>query len=161
MGADVRIIKQTFFVIAILQSVSACTAPRPSEEEIRKCVLDADIGAGRRLTGPQFYDRNTGLYVRNSVYNTITKLEFGRTITSEGGLVEISVGAPKGTTIFPTRVYYLGANANAVESEDVPQQMQGVRPPLSDGVYGDTIPEVWVFRDSFEKLKCVKAPGSQ
>lgn len=57
---------------------------------------------------------------------SITKLEFGKTITSQGGMIEMAMGAPKGTKIFPITVTF----------------------------DGNKVHDFWVWKDSFGKLKC-------
>jgi hypothetical protein len=60
---------------------------RPSEAEIRTCVA-AVVEHGRT------YGQDNG---------GIAQLEFGTTITSQGGATELMLGTPKDTSIFPTR----------------------------------------------------------
>lgn len=55
----------------------------------------------------------------------ILQLEFGTPIISQGGMMELSYGAPKGTTIFTTKIHF-----------------------------DHFVPKTWVFKDSFGTLQC-------
>jgi hypothetical protein len=83
---------------------------RPSEAEIRTCVVDAYLESEAIPRGGNF-----GVF----------QLEFGTTFTSQGGMTELARGAPKGTSIFPTRMQL-----------------------------GSRVVDFWVFKDSFGTLKC-------
>lgn len=83
---------------------------RPSQAEIQACVNASSYG--------DF---------------PILQLEFGTPITSQGGLMELAMDAPKGTIIFPTKIHF------------------AERP----GFY--SVWTTWVFRDSFGTLQCKKA----
>jgi hypothetical protein len=64
---------------------------RPSEAEIRTCVA-----ATRTQTDSTY----------GNVYGGVLQIEFGTTITSQGGTMELAMGAPKGTSIFPTKIHF-------------------------------------------------------
>jgi hypothetical protein len=83
---------------------------RPSETEIRACVAAAPTQT-------------------DGTYGFISgQIEFGTVITSQGGMMELGMGAPKGTSIFPIRIHENGG----------------------------FVWEFWAFKDSFGKLKCVR-----
>lgn len=84
---------------------------RPSETEIRTCVA-----AGKTATGTPY----------GRFYGDVLQIEFGTTTTSQGGMMELAMGAPKGTSMFPTKIHFSG---------------------------NDVI-DFWVFKDSFGTLKC-------
>jgi len=77
---------------------------RPSETEIRTCVADHNF----------------------SSYGAIQQIEFGATTTSQGGMMELAMGAPKGTSMFPTKIHF-----------------------AQNYVF-----KFWAFKDSFGTLKC-------
>ena len=95
------------------------TASRPSNAQIQSCILDLPTPLGS---------------TQRALYGSITQLELGQTITSQGGMIEMAVGAPKGTKIYPTRAHF----AN-----------NGLPGPPS-------VFDYWVFKDSFGKLQCVR-----
>jgi hypothetical protein len=84
---------------------------RPSQADILSCVVDAYFESEAIPRGSSFGD--------------FRQLEFGTTFTSQGGMIELARGAPKGTSIFPTRMQL---SSRAVD--------------------------FWVFKDSFGTLKC-------
>jgi hypothetical protein len=86
---------------------------RPSEAEIHTCVA-----AARTQTDSTY----------GSVYGGVLQFEFGTTITSQGGTMELAMGAPKGTSIFPTKIHFAG----------------------------NYVFDFWVFKDSFGTLKCFR-----
>jgi hypothetical protein len=100
-----------FVVVLAAAFVGGCGATRPSETEVRACVLAASTDTGNTYGG---------------LYGDIIKIEFGKTTTSQGGMMDM--GAPKGTIIFPTKIY----------------------------LRGNYVPEFWVFKDSFGKLQCYR-----
>jgi Na+-translocating ferredoxin:NAD+ oxidoreductase RnfG subunit len=108
------IMKSIIPALAALVTVcllNGCDAvSRPSESEVRQAYLAEEP------------NRN------------ITQIEFGNTITSQGGMLELAVGAPKDTKIFPTKVSYTDQSGKA------------------------WFVLCWVFKDSFGKLKCITAP---
>jgi hypothetical protein len=77
---------------------------RPSEAEIRTCVAATEIGRD---------------------FGGVFQLEFGTTIISQGGMMELAMDAPKDTRIFPTKIHF-----------------------------DHYVFNLWVFRDSFGKLRC-------
>jgi hypothetical protein len=92
--------------------VSCDSISRPSEAEIRQCVA-TDSGLG-----------------------SIDKVEFGNTIPSQGGMMELAMGAPKDTKIFPVNIHFPYGGSTTVRT-------------------------YWAFKDSFGQLKCVRAPGAE
>ena len=92
-------------------SVDRDHGARPSEAEIRACVAAAPTQIG-------------------GTYGFISgQIEFGAVITSQGGTLEMGMGAPKGTSIFPIRI-------NEAD--------RGM------------VWEFWAFKDSFGTLKCYR-----
>lgn len=73
----------------VVLAVSAADAAggRPSEGDIRACVANTEQGR---------------------VYGAVLRFEFGKTFTSQGGMIEMAMGAPQGTPIFPTKLYFPG-----------------------------------------------------
>jgi hypothetical protein len=107
-----------FVYVAIACVLTGCdSVSRPSEAEVRQCVLAA-VGKMEH-------------YPWSPTLTTITRVDFGKTMTSQGGMIELALGAPKGTKIFPVRVYFEKAG------------------------YMD----FWVFSDSFGKQTAVQAPS--
>lgn len=102
------------FVTSLLvcAAVGCDSLTRPSEADVRQCVA-ATIGSGE-----------------------ISQVEFGKAITSQGGMIELGLGAPKDTKIFPVNIH---------------------RP------YGGstTVTTYWVFTDPFGTLKCTRAPDAE
>jgi hypothetical protein len=84
---------------------------RPSETEIRTCVAAA---------------RHPGTGVSYGRYGDVLQIQFGTTTTSQGGMMELAMGAPKGTSIFPTKIHFPENN----------------------------VVDFWFFKDSFGTLKC-------
>ena len=120
-------------VLLAAMAVSACDQlSRPSQDEIRSCLV-ASGGVRVRLQADNALAAAIGIYNYGKVPNpTITQLEFGTTISSPGGPIETSIGAPSGTKIFPIRIHI----------SESPQA-----------------PAYWVFKDSFGKLRCTEPPG--
>lgn len=58
------------------------------------------------------------------------RIEVGTTIISQGGMMEMAMGAPKGTKIFPAKAHFAFLSTTTM------------------------IYPVWVFKDSFGTLKC-------
>ena len=73
-----------------------------------------------------------------SCYNSpyIAQVTFGKPFKSQGSFVEQSVDAQHGTVIFPTIIH--------------------IKYP--EGEYDQTL---WVFNDSFDRLKCPEAPDNE
>ena len=88
---------------------------RPSDNDVKACILDLPTPLGS---------------TQRALYGSISELEFGTTITSQGGMLEMAIGAPKETKIYPTKAHF---------------------PPPYPAVF-----DYWVFKDSFGKLKCVR-----
>lgn len=97
---------------ALVFSVVGCDSmSRPSDAEVRQCIQ-----ATRDPLG------------------SISQVEFGNTMASQGGMMELAMGAPKDTKIFPVNIHF-------------PSGMS------------TTVMTYWAFKDSFGQLKCVRAPG--
>ena len=92
---------------------------RPSDDEVKSCILDLPTPLGS---------------TQRALYGGIDQLEFGKAFASEGGMMEMAMGAPKGTKVFPTKAH---------------MAQNGLPGPAS--VY-----DYWVFKDSFGKLQCVR-----
>jgi hypothetical protein len=75
-------------VVVCLAVLVACSGSRPSETEIRACVAAAPVPTIGGTYG--------------SVYGDVLQIEFGTTITSQGGLME----PPKGTSIYPIKAHF-------------------------------------------------------
>lgn len=84
---------------------------RPSEAEIRACVAAAPTQTGSNY----------------GIYGGVLQIEFGTTITSQGGTMELAMGAPKGTSIFPTKIHF-----------------------------DHDVFDFWALKDSFGTLKCYR-----
>jgi hypothetical protein len=95
-------------------------ASRPSESDVRQ-LCSSHLG-GDFSTDPKDI--------------TITLIEFGNSIVSQGGMMELAMDAPKGVTIFPVKVHF------AYRSD--PEKGWFKR--------------CWVFKDSFGQWKCIPAP---
>lgn len=93
----------------VVLAVSAADAAggRPSEGDIRACVANTEQGR---------------------VYGAVLRFEFGKTFTSQGGMIEMAMGAPQGTPIFPTKLYFPGGWVGVA----------------------------WIFQDPFGAWKCVR-----
>lgn len=89
---------------------SGTNGTRPSIAEIQNCI---NASSDKSLRG----------------YGAMIAPQFGATTTSQGGMLELSMGAPKGATIYPVRFHF-------------------------EGNYNRTL---WLFRDSFGKLQCKRA----
>jgi hypothetical protein len=105
---------RALYVTCVLAgAVVACDSmSRPSESEVRQCL-------GTTRSGIE-----------------VTQVEFGNTITSQGGMVELSIGAPRDTKMFPVNVHSPSGSWTLVTT-------------------------YWVFNDSFGELKCTLAPGAE
>lgn len=94
-----RLLTVLFVLVAFAGAVTGCTdGSRPSDEEIRSCVLDAPP------PNPLRGDTN------RAVFGSIARLEFDPPFTSQGTFVEKGMGAPAGTRIFPTTVHFPDGN---------------------------------------------------
>ena len=120
-----RLDRQIVFTVAFSCAASGCGAPRPSEADIRACILTKNPHIEKSLS--------SGGWPADSV----SVPTFGKTITSQGGMFELAVGAPAGTTIFPVSVRLVSKKWTGGRSEEA---------------------VFWVFKDSFGKLKCEKPP---
>ncbi len=80
----------------------------PTESEVRSCVSNqSDLG---------------------KIYGTIIRMEFGSPMQSQGGTVEMRLGAPSGTKIYPVMVHFH-------------EYRKGV---------------AWLYRDPFGTIRCVR-----
>jgi hypothetical protein len=119
--------------LAALSLIGCDTLSRPTEADVRGCLVAAG-GVSVRLPPQNAFAAAIGIVERGRIRNpTISNLEWGQVITSQGSMIEMSVGAPGDTKIFPARIHIS-------ESTDAPAY--------------------WIFLDSFGKLKCVLAPGT-
>lgn len=95
------------------QPASPAQAPEPAsaiptEAEVRSCVADVgDLG---------------------KLYGTVVRMEYGTPMQSQGGPVEMRLGAPNGTKIYPVMVRFR-------------EFRKGV---------------AWLFRDPFGAIKCIR-----
>lgn len=138
-----RLFRLVFICVVPLFGAVACSADsrpatadsqlpardsRPAEEDFRQCVLAGvtDPTGGMWLKNVEGTDGVPGFY-RDM---TLSRIEFGEMMLSQGGIIELSIGAPKDTKIFPIRAHFAWGGEDRVV------------------VY-------WVFKDSFGKLKCV------
>jgi hypothetical protein len=81
---------------------------RPTEAEVKVCVAKLeDLGR---------------------MYGTVIRVEYGATMLSQGGMTEMELGAPKGTSIHPVRLRFHDYRTG----------------------------EAWIYRDSFGTLKCAR-----
>ena len=121
-------------VLAFLAGIAlgGCDAlGRPSEGEVSACVLPqmAEAEYLQRLGWP-------------ANIHTVVKVEFGKTFTSQAGMVE---GAPPGTKTFP-------ANVSFTRAAGYPQTMGSqVLHTANKEEFTQTF---WVFKDSFGKVQC-------
>lgn len=82
--------------------------PQPTEAEVKACVAKLqDLGG---------------------MYGTIIRVEYGTSMLSQGGMTEMELGAPKGTSIHPVRLRFRDYRTG----------------------------EAWVYRDPFGTLKCAR-----
>ena len=63
----------------------------------------------------------------------LEQLQFGTPATSQGGMMELAMGAPKDTTIFPAKYVLRTNSGNPFERT------------------------IWIFRDSFGAWRCARA----
>lgn len=96
------------FAVAGCDSVSG-----PSDADVRQCILATRTGI-----------------------DSISQVEFGKTMASQGGMMELAMGAPKDTKIFPVNIHFPSGEST-------------------------TVMTYWAFKDSFGQLKCVMAPGAE
>jgi hypothetical protein len=71
--------------VVLAVSAGDAAGGRPSEADVRACVANTEQGR---------------------VYGAVLRFEFGKTFTSQGGTIEMAMGAPQGTPIFPTKLYF-------------------------------------------------------
>lgn len=84
------------------------TSVTPTEADVRSCVSDlGDLG---------------------KLYGTVLRMEFGAPMQSQGGTVEMRLGAPNGTKIYPVMVRFR-------------EYRKGV---------------AWLYRDPFGTIKCIR-----
>ena len=81
---------------------------RPSEAEVKACVAKLE-NLGR-------------------MYGTVLRVEYGAAMLSQGGMTEMELGAPKGTSIYPVRLRFHDYRTG----------------------------EAWIYRDSFGTLNCAR-----
>jgi hypothetical protein len=99
----------TVIVAFSCATLTGCDS-RPSDDEVKSCIFQATAGIQP------------------------VKIDFGKTITSQGGMLEMAIGAPNGTKIFSTK-----ASFNPSVLSQVPYERA-----------------YWVFKDSFGKVQCVR-----
>jgi len=91
----------------------------PSQAEVQNCINsseDPSIKGGLSING--------GL---------LEQLQFGKPTTSQGGMMELAMGAPKDTTIFPAK--YVLRTIDGTPNEHT----------------------IWIFKDSFGHWRCARA----
>jgi len=81
---------------------------RPTESEVKACVGKLE-SLGR-------------------MYGSVVRVEYGAVMLSQGGMTEMELGAPNGTSIYPVRVRF----------------------------HDYRTAEAWIYRDPFGTLKCAK-----
>jgi hypothetical protein len=126
-------IRASVLGLTVASLVGCDAVARPSDTEVRSCLM-ANGGVSVRTPPENALAAAIGITGSKRIQNpTISQVEWGQTITSQGGIIEMAVGAPRDTKIFPARVY-------VTESTEVPTY--------------------WVFKDSFGMLKCITPPGA-
>jgi hypothetical protein len=81
---------------------------QPSEAEVKACVAALE-GLG-------------------GMYGSVLRVEYGAPMSSQGGMTEMDLGAPKGTSIYPVRLRF----------------------------HDYRTAEAWLYRDPFGTLKCAR-----